>query len=115
MAFYSSHPPIQLYAYAPMPIPSQPEFYAVYPPGGPTAGVVDASAFYYDAPPKGMVAQSGKPKAQKYLTKTQQNIWKKVQVQKHTCIVAGSSENHWVSLLFHPHKAELSMTQPQNM
>jgi len=60
MAFYSSHPPIQLYAYAPMPIPSQPEFYAVYPPGGPTAGVVDASAFYYDAPPKGMVAQSGK-------------------------------------------------------
>ena len=57
MAFYS-HPPIQLYAYAPMAIPNQPEFYAVYPSGGHPAGVVDASAFYYDANPKGMMAQS---------------------------------------------------------
>ena len=54
MAFYS-HPPIQLYAYAPMAIPNQPEFYAVYPSGG-HPGMVDASAFYYD--PKGVVGQS---------------------------------------------------------
>ena len=56
MAFYS-HPPIQLYAYAPMAIPNQPEFYAVYPSGG-HPGMVDASAFYYDANPKGVVGQS---------------------------------------------------------
>jgi len=58
MAFYSSHPPIQLYAYAPMAIPNQPEFYAVYPGGG--QPVVDASTFYYEANPKGMMSQSGK-------------------------------------------------------
>ena len=57
MAFYSSHPPIQLYAYAPMAIPNQPEFYAVYPGGG--QPVVDASTFYYEANPKGMMSQSG--------------------------------------------------------
>ena len=56
MAFYS-HPPIQLYAYAPMAIPNQAEFYAVYPSGG-HPGMVDASAFYYDANPKGVVGQS---------------------------------------------------------
>lgn len=58
MAFYSQVPPIQLYAYAPMAIPNQPEFYAVYPSGS-AAGVVDASAFYYDGNPKGMMGQSG--------------------------------------------------------
>ena len=57
MAFYSQVPPIQLYAYAPMAIPNQPEFYAVYPSGN--SGVVDASAFYYDSNPKGMMGQSG--------------------------------------------------------
>ena len=57
MAFYSSHSPIQLYAYAPMAIPNQPEFYAVYPGGG--QPVVDASTFYYEANPKGMMSQSG--------------------------------------------------------
>jgi len=55
MAFYS-HPPIQLYAYAPMAIPNQAEFYAVYPSAGGHPGMVDASAFYYD--PKGVVGQS---------------------------------------------------------
>ena len=58
MAFYTQHPPIQLYAYAPMAIPNQPEFYAVYPGGGHPANVVDASAFYYEANPKGMMANS---------------------------------------------------------
>ena len=64
MAFYSSHPPIQLYAYAPMAIPNQPEFYAVYPGGG--QPVVDASTFYYEANPKGMMSQSGQCHHTKY-------------------------------------------------
>jgi len=61
MAFYSHPPHIQLYAaYTPMAIPNQPEFYAVYPPGGhPGMGSpLDASAFYYDSNPKGMMAHS---------------------------------------------------------
>merc|ERR1719480_523272 len=41
-----------------MAIPNQPEFYAVYPGGG--QPVVDASTFYYEANPKGMMSQSGK-------------------------------------------------------
>jgi len=66
MAFYSQVPPIQLYAYAPMAIPNQPEFYAVYPSGN--SGVVDASAFYYDSNPKGMMGQSGKQFSRKEST-----------------------------------------------
>jgi len=61
MAFYSHPPHIQLYAaYPTMAIPNQPEFYAVYPPGGhPGMGSpIDASAFYYDSNPKGMMAHS---------------------------------------------------------
>merc|ERR1739848_257986 len=44
----------------PMAIPNQPEFYAVYPPGvHPGMGsLLDASAFYYDSNPKGMMAHS---------------------------------------------------------
>ena len=91
MAFYS-HPPIQLYAYAPMAIPNQAEFYAVYPSGG-HPGMVDASAFYYDGNPKGLVGQS--------TGESNFLIIKNVRCKMQDVVYLGQISLRWVSLFFH--------------
>ena len=58
MAFYGHPAPFQLYAYAPMPIPN-PEFYAVYPPGGPTGSGLEGGQFYYEPSHKGSYGHPG--------------------------------------------------------